>query len=309
MSMENNSPAQMSLWEDHPARASVSQETDWGFSTTATYGLQCLRLSGQPAHAQHLWRMCLEAFQADLSTQYAPTWKLRDTTAARFTFQLQLSERHTNAIEFSSSAFWPTPSASDTTERQPSPTPVMTRNGTIRHQNETGQQSFMRTSQVVKLWSTPQNRDWRTGSPPSSPRIKRKQRLGYSLNVNDQVLQWSTPAAQDAKNLTLPASQRERDTLPGDIIRNDHAGYLNPDWVELLMGLPAGWTSLHFQGGPQGRAYTSIITSHRARRRAKRRITNAVSRHSAMRSSGSRRTQLRGRWLRGYKRKMKRQAS
>lgn len=80
---------------------------------------------------------------------------------------------------------------------------------------------------------------------------------------------WSTPAAQDGKNSTLPPSQAVRDTLPGDIIRqmrttpcagdaygaaggrmerslrtdtHGAGGQLNPDWVECLMGFPPGWT-------------------------------------------------------------------
>ncbi|MCL6594008.1 MAG: hypothetical protein K6T31_08540, partial [Alicyclobacillus sp.] len=60
-------------------------------------------------------------------------------------------------------------------------------------------------------------------------------------NLQTAVM-WSTPAAQDAKNATLPASQAERDTLAGDMIRAGEQGVLNPDWVETLMGLPIGWT-------------------------------------------------------------------
>jgi len=55
---------------------------------------------------------------------------------------------------------------------------------------------------------------------------------------------WSTPAAQDAQNVTLPPSQGTRDTLPGDLIRQGMQGHLNPEWVECLMGYPQGWTDL-----------------------------------------------------------------
>ncbi len=79
---------------------------------------------------------------------------------------------------------------------------------------------------------------------------------------------WPTPAAQDGKNATLPPSQRERDTLPGAVLRTmwttptaadctgttggrnsrslrtDVGGQLNPEWVEWLMGFPIGWTDL-----------------------------------------------------------------
>lgn len=63
-------------------------------------------------------------------------------------------------------------------------------------------------------------------------------------DLNDSVLLWSTPAAQDAKNTTLPPSQEMRDTLPGDLLKGGTQGQLNPDWVETLMGYPIGWTAL-----------------------------------------------------------------
>ena len=85
---------------------------------------------------------------------------------------------------------------------------------------------------------------------------------------------WSTPAANDGKNGTLPASQIGRDTLVGDVMKasmwptpraNKPEGYssaefrptlaqvatgeekpihgqLNPDWVDTMMGFPAGWS-------------------------------------------------------------------
>ncbi|WP_029422101.1 hypothetical protein [Alicyclobacillus macrosporangiidus] len=62
-------------------------------------------------------------------------------------------------------------------------------------------------------------------------------------NLQTAVM-WNTPAAQDAKNATLPESQKTRDTLPGDVARSGAKGALNPDWVEALMGLPVGWTDV-----------------------------------------------------------------
>lgn len=53
-----------------------------------------------------------------------------------------------------------------------------------------------------------------------------------------------TPTAQDAKNSTLPPSQRDRDSLPGYLLRLGIAGQLNPVWSEWLMGWPLGWTGL-----------------------------------------------------------------
>lgn len=101
-------------------------------------------------------------------------------------------------------SYWPTASASDNRARKPSETPHLTKNGTLRHLNPEGQQSAMRLSQVVL---------------------------------------WATMAAQDHKNSSLPASPAKRDTLPGNVLLSGSVGYLNPDWCELLMGFPVGWTS------------------------------------------------------------------
>lgn len=59
------------------------------------------------------------------------------------------------------------------------------------------------------LCPTPQQRDFRSGDKPSSTRAERKERQGWSKNLNDIA-----------------------------------GGQLNPDWVGQLMGYPEGWTDL-----------------------------------------------------------------
>jgi hypothetical protein len=56
-----------------------------------------------------------------------------------------------------------------------------------------------------------------------------------------------TPTANDSKNSTLPPSQVDRDGLAGTMLRDDsiptgEATYLNPSFVEEMMGYPVGWT-------------------------------------------------------------------
>lgn len=57
---------------------------------------------------------------------------------------------------------------------------------------------------------------------------------------------YPTPAAQDGKNSTLPVSQRNRDSIPGQLLKEgvQPGAQLNPDWVELLMMWPKGWTDI-----------------------------------------------------------------
>ena len=57
-----------------------------------------------------------------------------------------------------------------------------------------------------------------------------------------------TPTANDSKNSTLPPSQAERDGLAGAMLRDDSIPtgepmYLNPSFVEEMMGFPVGWTA------------------------------------------------------------------
>ncbi|MDQ6660193.1 MAG: hypothetical protein M3Z24_04420, partial [Chloroflexota bacterium] len=39
-----------------------------------------------------------------------------------------------------------------------------------------------------------------------------------------------------------------RTSIPGQLRRTGHQGYLNPTWVEALMGLPVGWTETGWSG-------------------------------------------------------------
>ena len=54
---------------------------------------------------------------------------------------------------------------------------------------------------------------------------------------------WPTPLKNDGKNASLPPSMAEWDNIPGSLIREGEKGYLNPSWVEALMGFPPGWTN------------------------------------------------------------------
>jgi hypothetical protein len=126
---------------------------------------------------------------------------------------------------------------------------------------------------------------WRTPTKLESPNRKLPSPMGSAVRLSQQVFAngkiqriWPTPAAQDSKNATLPPSQVERDTLPGAIcppppglwsppqadengsikppeeraghnlsLSNQVQGSLNPSWVEMLMGLPIGWTDIDGQ--------------------------------------------------------------
>ena len=57
-----------------------------------------------------------------------------------------------------------------------------------------------------------------------------------------------TPTTNDSKNASLPPSQAERDGLAGHMLRDNSiptgaATYLNPSFVEEMMGYPVGYTA------------------------------------------------------------------
>lgn len=56
-----------------------------------------------------------------------------------------------------------------------------------------------------------------------------------------------TPTCNDAENASLPISQRDRNSVPGELIRSgSNPGLkLQPAFVEWMMGFPEGWTELN----------------------------------------------------------------
>ena len=76
----------------------------------------------------------------------------------------------------------------------------------------------------------------------------------------DAVRLWPTPTTQDAHNNSGPAQHR-RNVKPLNVLAGhpdpekprdptNPPGRLNPDWVEMLMGFPTGWTAFEPSGMP-----------------------------------------------------------
>lgn len=124
-------------------------------------------------------------------------------------------------------------------------------------------------------WPTAKARDWRHAGPP-------RQR-DHSPDL-EQVVCWATLRA--TANRTSKKSKAEYgapDSLC-DQLSISSGSYLNPDWCELLMGFPPGWTS------PDSRltlGRRSTIMSRRARSFVRVSIIDRAFRRSAMPSSPS----------------------
>lgn len=127
---------------------------------------------------------------------------------------------------------WPTPLATDGSHGGP---------------NQRGSKGDLRLSSAVRMWPTPcaleVEKDVENWARKRA--LPRSEKGGsHGPNLATAVKLFPTPTSQDAKNCTLPPSQRERDSIPGMMLRTGAApgGQLNPSWVEWLMGWPIGWT-------------------------------------------------------------------
>jgi hypothetical protein len=148
------------------------------------------------------------------STTCFLTWKAKVTKQSRLYFQLVPSTPHTDETECS---LWPTPHANCHTGA-----------------GEKGE-GGLNIQTAVKMWPTPRANDAeKRGNTADDPRN----------GLPAAVKLWPTPAAQDGKNSTLPASQIDRDTIPGALLREGQTGQLNPEWVEVLMNFPPKWTEV-----------------------------------------------------------------
>lgn len=130
-----------------------------------------------------------------------------------------------NLIEAVSADRWPTPTASDAKASGSAGYPV-----TATHHAGT-----TLTDAVVR-WPTPTARDWKDGS--FTPNVEVNGLLGRAV--------WQTPSAADGMggHRTRGGTRSNELLLAGQAQRADgvSSGSLNPDWVELLMGFPTGWT-------------------------------------------------------------------
>jgi hypothetical protein len=86
-------------------------------------------------------------------------------------------------------------------------------------------------------WPTPTASDWKNMDTASQ------------VMLSKQVKMWPTPTAHLGKEGGYPAEYtRNTPTLTAVAMSSEKkshsSGYLNPDWVEWLMGVPTGWTGL-----------------------------------------------------------------
>jgi hypothetical protein len=87
------------------------------------------------------------------------------------------------------------------------------------------------------LWPTPRASDGDKGGPNQS--------LHGEPSLVSKAVNWPTPRARDWKDGLTPSPHgRHSASVAVSVAEHGHKGYLNPQFVEVLMGYPVGWTAL-----------------------------------------------------------------
>jgi hypothetical protein len=79
------------------------------------------------------------------------------------------------------------------------------------------------------MWPTPQAADHKNMDTANQPML------------SSEVKLWPTPVERDWKSGKVSEATHNKNSRP---LSDQVGGQLNPQWVEWLMGYPAGWTEL-----------------------------------------------------------------
>lgn len=167
----------------------------------------------------------LPGFVEEDSGLYSETWTKWGIVLDGHAMELPMLERHINESEC---LLWHTSDCSD------------------RRSPKSKQQGV--NNQVKAYWRTPQSHNGAQG-PKSKMFYEKCLKTGQSaITLVDQVKNWPTPAARDSKGSNSAkhlSTGHHINQLANKVKLNKTEGQLNADWVELLMGLPIGWTDIN----------------------------------------------------------------
>lgn len=168
----------------------------------------------------------LPGFGGEDSELYSETWPKWGIVLDGHAMELPMLERRINESECS---LWPTASVCGNYNRKGA-------SATSGDGLDT----------AVKNWPTPTVADTFPGNLKST-----QQKSGSMHSVNlSQAVNWPTPRAREGNSGSYGCASIERNAdrnyLDGIVIKKEEKpGNLNADWVELLMGLPIGWTDIN----------------------------------------------------------------
>lgn len=165
----------------------------------------------------------LPGFGGEASELFCETWPKWGIVLDGHAMELPMLERHINESECS---LWPTASVCGNYNRKGAS--ATSGNG---------------LATAVKNWPTPTVADTFAGNLKST-----QQKPGSMHSVNlSQAVNWPTPTQRDWRggcSANVRKDGRKRNSLDF-VVYEKQQGQLNADWVELLMGLPIGWTDIN----------------------------------------------------------------
>ena len=124
---------------------------------------------------------------------------------------------------------WPTP---DSSARGPNALDLVADNGRSVVRRGSGQRRGINLETATKLWPT----------PTATERAGLNTVTGSGMGLSKATKIWPTPVADGDRK----TNYQQGGTSLGYAVREETPieGSLNPDWVEWIMGVPIGWTSL-----------------------------------------------------------------
>ena len=176
-----------------------------------------------------LWlRTYLESLPLPPMTS-ARIWSVSATASGFGILKLYLSGRRTGGRE---SFLWRTPDAGSGRGAQ-SPERFA--------ESQKAERPLVLNAQVPHLYPTPRAADGITGA------LRKPEDIRDTSRLEDFVAILPTPTANDAR-CNGTESQQNRNSEALNVVAG---GSLNPEWVEVLMGFPRGWTEIGKTGSPE----------------------------------------------------------
>lgn len=206
-------------------------------------------------------------------------------------YEHRILERPTKGNDGSA---WPTPVKSDADSGAiigKNDHYYTTSTGMPRKVNQNGKDGSVGLGRLVKLWPTPRTFVLIGGSG-SKQMMQGAVNMGMDQSEAEMMSGlklWPTPQARDWKGETganrhsenLPDTMKRLETIDDlvqvitEAVQPSRKKFLNPEFVELLMGFPVGWTSLDFPPVPDS---SNTPMSRHVQRLARKRQTRGLRR-------------------------------
>jgi hypothetical protein len=259
---------QSMLWQaDFPASRSVRLDGNVEQKTKGGYGRNSYGSFGSPVRVWFFSKTCRVCGQtmAEIPLE-ASSGNLPKAGMMHSGHILGLrTQAHRTSV--SGSSLWPTPKATNIKESLES---WAKRSGLPKSKS-----MGMPLCLKARMWATPQSFD-ATDINRSPEALLRAKQKGGCANLREQVKLWATPAARDWRSGKASQATVEGNSRPlnEQVTAQDTGASLNPDWVESLMGYPAGWTDINFPRRPEN----NTPGNHREQRKFKRTVRQGYRR-------------------------------